>query len=424
MVQNNMAEATVPSEIADFVSLLVDHELKESKAIAIAKFISRTGSPKVFEEPAELAEFLARYPRDLAPIQRRRVLEEHFATRGVKVPEELLTRTGLHPKDALQAQKEEERKRKIASGALWTVALNDKGLPSVRMIKDASEPGTTLEEATKAAKQIGKEVGGEEALVSYNESLGKHMPNFKSDFVKQHPAAAWAVAKQMDKAMAEGDTIDPMDSFIDQMTKIESMKELVGGRTEARGGTVSEIIAAAKELRSLAGDGEAGALKELRAEMTKLREDQHQAELKRRDEQNAGLVTVIQEYRGEIIKLRDEIEKNKMATGRTAYDLLGDLVQKVPNRDDVRAMVMEIAGKGPKLLTRGIGERERMLEGMAVNIEQAAELRNVEDWWFGLGGEPTIYRTPTPAQKLPPLKEPSPIKEPPAQEPSAPTVYE
>lgn len=414
MVENNASEATVPSEIADFVSLLVDHELKESKAIAIAKFISKTGSPEVFEKPEELAGFLNRYPRDLAPVQRRRVLEQWFSERGVTVPEELLTKTSLHPKDALQAQKEEERKRKIASGALWTVALSEKGLPSVRMIRDASEPGTSLEEATKAARQIGKEVGGAEALVSYNESLGKHMPNFKSDFVKQHPGAAWAVAKQMDKAMAEGETIDPMDSFIDQMAKIESMKELVGGRPEARGGTMAEAIAAVKELRSLAGDsGEAGALKELRAEITKLREDHYQSELKRRDEQNVELLSVIQGYRGEVIRLRDEMEKNRMATGRTAYDLLGDLVEKVPSREDVKTMVMEALGKGPKLLTRGAGERERMLEGMAANIEQAAELRSIEDWWFKLGGEPTIYKTPTPAKK------PSP-----AQEPPAPLIYE
>lgn len=407
MVEENKPEAAIPDEIRDFVSLLVDHELRLTKAIAIGKFISKTGSPAVFESPGELAEFLARYPRDLAPVQRRRILEEHFATRGVKVDEELLTKTSLHPKDALRAQKDDERKKRIASGALWTVDVNDKGIPSIRMIKDTSEPGTTLAEAKSATKEIGKEFSAEEALVTYNESLHRHMPNFKSDFVKQHPGAAWAVAKQMDKAMAEGETIDPMDSFIDQMTKIESMKELVGGRTEARGGTVSEVIAAAKELRSMADEGgETGALKELRDEVAKLREDQHQAELKRRDEQNAELLSVTQGYRGEVVRLRDEIEKNRMATGRTAYDLLGDLVEKVPSREDVKAMVMEVAGKGPKLLTRGTAERERVLEGMASNIEQAAELRSIEDWWFKLGGEPTIYTAPTPAKKPSPAQEP------------------
>ncbi len=387
MVENK-SETTVPDEIKDFVGLLVDHEVKESKAISIGKFISKTGSPKVFEEPEELAGFLNRYPRDLAPVQRRRILEQWFAEKGLSVPEELLTKTGLHPKDALQAQKDEERKRKVSEGTLWTVIVDDRGLPSIRMIKDASEPGTTLAEAKAAAKEIGKEVGGDEALVTYNESLGKHMPNFKSDFVKLHPAAAWAVAKQMDKAMVEGEQVDPMDEFIDQMTKIESMRELVGGRREpeGKGSTVSEIIAGMKALKDMTGDGgETGALKELRAEMTKLREDQHQAELKRRDEQNAGLVTVIQEYRSEIVKLRDEIEKNKMTTGRTAYDLLGDLVEKVPNREDVKAMVMEAVGKGPKLLTRGTGERAEVLEGMAANIEFAAELKGIEDWWFKLG---------------------------------------
>jgi len=405
MVEDKRQE--IPDEIKDFVELLKDHEIKEPKAISIGKFISRTGSSEVFEQPEELAEFLARYPRDLAPVQRRRILEQWFAEKGISVPEELLIKTSLHPKDVDKAQKDEERKKKVTEGTVWTVGVDDKGIPGVRMIKDASEPGTTLEEATKAAKQIGRDYAGEEALVTYNESLGKHMPNFKSDFVKQHPGAAWAVARQMDQAMAAGEPIDPMDAFIDQMTKIESMKELVGGGRkeppEAKGSTITEIVSAVKSLKDMAGEGkglpewlsdpvafqttiqqlapkgEGDALKELREEITKLRDDQHQAELKRRDEQIADLTTVVQGYRGEVLKLRDEIEKNKMATGRTAYDLLGDLVQKVPNREDVRAMVMEAVGKGPKLLPRGTGEREQVLEGMATRIEEAAEVKKFED---------------------------------------------
>lgn len=401
----------IPDEIKDFVELLKDHEVKESKAISIGKFISRTGSSGVFEQPEELAEFLARYPRDLAPVQRRRILEQWFAEKGVSVPEELLTKTALHPKEVEKVQKEEEKKKKVAEGTVWTVDVDDKGMPKIRMIKEASEPGTTLEEATKAAKQIAKEYGGEEALVTFNETLGKHMPNFKSDFVKQHPAAAWAVARQMDQAMAAGEPIDPMDTFMDQMAKIESMKELVGvGRKEPEAkGTITEIVSAVKELRDMAGEGkelpewmrdpvafqttiqaltpkgETEALKEVREELTKLREDQHQAELKRRDEQIAGLTGAVQEYRGEVSKLREDLEKSKQITGKTAYDLLGDLVQKVPDKEDLRQMVTEVVSKAPKVLPRGAGEREKVLEGMATEIEQAAEVKSIEDSWFRLG---------------------------------------
>ncbi|GAI26012.1 unnamed protein product, partial [marine sediment metagenome] len=282
---------------------------------------------------------------DLAPVQRRRILEHWFAQRGIAVAEELLTRTGMHPKETEKLLKEDEKKKRVAEGNLWTVDVSDTGIPRVRMIKDAAEPGTTLAEATSAAKEIGKDYAGGEALVTFNESLGRHMPNFKSDFVKQHPGAAWAVAKQMDQAMAEGTPIDPMDTFIDQMTKVESMKELVGAgaKVPQPTGTLTDIVSAVKEIRTMAGgegklpewlsdpvafqktiqslvpSGDSEVLKELRDEMAKVREDLHQSELKHKDEQIATLSSDMQGYRNEVSSLRAEMERNKAATGKTAY---------------------------------------------------------------------------------------------------------
>jgi len=404
-------ETVIPDEIKDFVELLKDHEVKEGKAISIGKFISRTGSSEVFEQPEELANFLARYPRDLAPVQRRRILEQWFAEKGVSVPEELLTKTAMHPKDLDKAQKDEEKKKKVDEGTVWTVEVDDKGMPKIRMIKEAGEPGTTLEEATKAAKQIAKEFGGEESVVVYNESLGKHMPNFKSDFVKNNLGVAWAAARQMDQAVATGEPIDPMDTFLEQMAKIESMKELVGaGRKEPETkGTVGEIISAIKELRTMSSEGkempewmrdpvlfqktvqelvpkgDTDTLKEVRDELTQMRGALHESELKHKDEQIGTLAEAIRSYRNEVSTLKSDMEKSKQITGRSAYDLLGDLITKVPDKEDIRQMVTEAVGKVPKLVPRGAADRGRTLEAAATSIEAAAEVKTFADDWFRLG---------------------------------------
>ncbi|GAH92354.1 unnamed protein product, partial [marine sediment metagenome] len=187
------------------------------------------------------------------------------------------------------------------------------------------------------------------------------------------------------RAHESGTPVDPLEALSQAAMKMKVFREALGGGTAELPEWMRDPLQFQKTIQELSPKGDNEALKELKDELIKLREDQHQAELKRRDEQNASLVALIQEYRGENVKLRDELEKNKMATGRTAYDLLGDLVEKVPSREDVKAMVMEAVGKGPKLLTRGTGERAEVLEGMAANIEFAAELKAIEDFWFKLG---------------------------------------
>lgn len=187
------------------------------------------------------------------------------------------------------------------------------------------------------------------------------------------------------KAQERGEPVEPLEALAQAAERMKVFKEALGGGGAELPEWMRDPLQFQKTIQELSPKGDNEALKELKDELTRLREDQHQAELKRRDEHITDLTTVVQGYRGEVLKLRDEIEKNRMATGRTAYDLLGDLVQKVPDRDDVRAMVMEAVGKGPKLLPRGTGERERVLEGMATNIEFAAEVKKFEDSWFKLG---------------------------------------
>lgn len=411
MTTNDKTEVPIVQE--EFANFLRKYKVSKGGEMCdtIAENIGETGGADVFEDPEVLAKGLGSWSEYIGAPLRKQILQHWFAKKHIEVPPEALETAGVTAKTEATTKKKIEAQKKVVEGTVWTVEVDDKGMPKIRMIKEAGEPGTTLEEATKAAKQIAKEFGGEESVVVYNESLGKHLPNFKSDFVKNNLGVAWAAAKQMDQAVAAGEPIDPMDTFLEQMGKIEEMKVLVGaGRKEPEAkGSIGELVSAIKELRTMSGEGkempewmrdpfkfqeliqklvpkgDTDTLKEVRSELTQMREALHESELKHKDEQIADMATAMQGYRSEVSKLRDDIEKNKMITGRSAYDLIGDLINKVPDKEDIRHMVTEAVGKGPKLLPRGATERGRVLEAAATSIEAAAEVKAFADDWFRLG---------------------------------------
>lgn len=251
------SEKEVPDAVKDFELLLQDYGIK--KAPIIAKNIAETGGSNVFDSPADMARRLAKWPREIAPVYRQSILEHWFKSRGVTVPQELLEEVGIPDGLREEKAKKKAQEKKMAEGAVWKVDIDDSGMPKIRMIKDESEPGITLSEAKTAAKEIGKE--REEPIVSYDEAQAKHIPNFKSPFVRQNLAAAWATARQMDRAQAEGEAADPIDIWIDQQTKIAQLKEAMGVSTETKDkSTVGEIVSALKDLQDMAKEGKVGEL--------------------------------------------------------------------------------------------------------------------------------------------------------------------
>jgi len=251
------SEKEVPDAVKDFELLLQDYGIK--KAPIIAKNIAGTGGPNVFDKPEDMAKRLAKWPREIAPVYRQSILEHWFKSRGVTVPQELLEEVGTPEGLREEKAKKKAQEKKVAEGAVWKVDIDESGMPKIRMIKDESEPGITLSEAKTAAKEIGRE--REEPIVSYDEAQGKHIPNFKSPFVRQNLAAAWATARQMDRAMAEGEAADPIDIWIEQQTKIAQLKEPMGVSPEAKDkGTVGELVSALKDLQEMAKEGKVSEL--------------------------------------------------------------------------------------------------------------------------------------------------------------------
>jgi len=132
------------------------------------------------------------------------------------------------------------------------------------------------------------------------------------------------------------------------------------------------------------GPKEPEALKELQQQVNKLRQDLHEAELKRRDEEIANLRSAVQSYRQEVDSLRTQLEKNRQETGQTTATLLTKLVDKLPDKGDIKTVAMEIVGKLPGHPPRWGRAREGEIGELAEEMESEASLREAEDWIFNL----------------------------------------
>jgi hypothetical protein len=208
-------------------------------------------------------------------------------------------------------------------------------MPRIRMIKDETEPGVTLDVAKAAAKDIGSK--DNEPIVIYNDTLGKHMPNFQSDFVKQNLSAAWATARVMDKSMVEGEESDPMDIWLDQQAKMAQMKEILGVAPETgqKGGTLNELVEALRALKEMmpatpAPNTESETTKqeiaELKSTIATLTENIHKQEIETLKQQ---MVAISETSKKQVEDLLSKIENIKaQPVGRTEMDVISDIASQ------------------------------------------------------------------------------------------------
>lgn len=401
-------EKKVPDAVEDFAALLKDYGVKEAKADTIAKYIGDTGQPDVFDDPEVLMEKLVKWPRELSPLARATILEHWGAQRGFTISPELLKKAEAPTE---KREKEEEAKRKVEEGRFWFVEKDAKGVPDLRPAKK-DETAMTMSEATEAMRRMTKP---EEPITVWNEQLQRHMPNWNSDFVNKHPAAAWATAKEQDKAMAAGEERDPFEVMTEQMARFEAMKEVVGGKPPAppEKSTVGELIEGLIKLDELRGgktttpewmsdplkfidtmdkvvekrmpkadEGAKEELKTLRQDFADLKEQLRKAELAERDKMIATLSKKLDD-------LTERVEHPLSTTGKTAYDLMESLINmakdKLPDKSDVRAIPGEIARamkETERFIPRTQEQSEQELEGMATRLEGEKELIELENWWF------------------------------------------
>lgn len=398
-----------PDEREQFKQVLRQHRVRDDQAENIASYIAESSEGAVFEDPEALADKLGEFHDILDAVRRRRIVSHWFSKKGVEVPEEVLR--GIVPeKQRAGAEREKELKRGIGEGRLWFVDTDKRGVPTLRPAKK-DEPVMTLQEAQDAIRFMG---GEEEAIVVFSDEQGRHVPNWKSDFVKKNPAAAWAAARAQDMAMASGEEQDPFKRMIDEMAKIEMLKTAIGGGTAvgALPSTVAEIFQGIRELDELRGGRTSGPewasdpmqflqtiqlvvqqmtpkvdstaserIKMLEERLDAEREERRKAELARVAEQNVSLMNRVRD-------LEDEANKPRTATGATAADILGRLVDKIPGPGEVQKGFTEVARvieRGQQVTPRTLDQRREDLDSMEQNLTEDNELTKFENYWrFGV----------------------------------------
>ena len=399
-------EATVPDVTQDFRVLLQAYGLKEPKAQTIAKYIADTGQPDIFDDPEALAEKLAKWPRDITPVTRATVLEHWGAQRGIHIPKELLKR--IEAPDS-EREKTAEGLARVQGGRLWSVDEDARGRPKLRLARKDETP-LTLTEATGAMRQMGVD---DEAPVVYNEQTGRHEPNWKSDFSKRFPQAAWLAAREQDRASAIGEEVDPFQQMMDQIAKTEMLKTAVGGGSAAVApqSTVGEIIQGMRELREMEGGRASGPewtsdpvqfmqvidaaverrmpkadaaaaeqVKDLRDEVKNLTEALRKAEMAKWEQQVTTLTNTVKE-------LQEDMNKPRAAAGAGAADIILRGIDKMPDRSDFRAGFTELARaleRGQQVNPRTPEQRREDLDSMEQNLTEDNELTKFENYWrFG-----------------------------------------
>ena len=414
-----MNKIEVPILQQEFAEHLAKYRVKGEMVNTIAENIAEVGGATIFEDPELLNQKLASWSQYIAASLRKQILDHWFAKKGIPVDEETAQKFALTMTETRKAAKKAERKKKATEGEVWVVKVDDKSMPRIMMAGE-NEQGVTLEEAKRAIREIRKEYGAEESLVIYDERLGRHTPNFKSDFVRQNPMVGWAAAKQMDKAIAEGAELDPIDTFVELMARAEQLREAVGGKKDAEPkGTIGEIIQGVKDLQSMTKGGEGDGLRielaELRKSLDDMREQRHREQVEAQQRQ----IAVLADKMGELTDL--VIDLKRPVTGRTEMDILHEVATESFSlakteltglRRDIKEAVMGGALPAPKTPQ----EREDRTAKLRQGIKRDREIEEIgRRLYFGEGREPEKPEPPPP-ELSPELPQPP--------EPKAPTAFE
>ncbi len=211
------------------------------------------------------------------------------------------------------------------------------GSPRIRMAKPG-ETALTMKEATDFVRQLRDQTGkSSEPVVLFNEALGRHMPNSASQWVQQNITAAWATAKEYDRAMQANEAPpDAIDTMVEQMSKVEAFRGVITpGGIPAGGhqpGGVLEVVQALKEMsggRPAWMEDPMVFMQTMKAMNPEPRTDPMVEILK---EQNQALREQGQALIGQVNQLRDMVTQNQFDALKQQNQALAQAIQELKTR--------------------------------------------------------------------------------------------
>jgi hypothetical protein len=398
-----------PNPAEDFASIMLTYHVPQGDVEAIIKYLNDTGSDNVYFDVPELIGKLMKFPRQVAPVIRRQVMDHWIAINKIippedydkiveTIPEEYRKVTGKekytvddvgnilvasNDANALtysEAEKLAERRKKdnkTSENKPGPKYVYDPDTKAVRMARDG-EQGGTMEEA-KELKRMADESNKKEAESPFMQTEDGQWALVPGARLSTLEMMTW---QSMQKAAAAGQLVDPITAMIDSAEKFKSIRDLFGG-----GGGIPDWMKDPVQFRKMmapenSGDNEA--VKALTAEVQKLREDQHATELRQRDEQLKNLTTKAESDKTELLQKIEDLKRDQHTTGSGAIDVIRDGFNKLPDKSDIKSMFHDVVTNPPALPRMPPTDRSKVLEVAADKLETAGEVKKVADALFNL----------------------------------------
>lgn len=399
-------ERVTPDVEADFVGILKDYGVAEKAAKTVTKHIAETGTADVFEDPKQLLEKLAKFPRQIPPVTRKNILDHWTASRHIPIPEGFEEEADL-PAEVLKAQKgkattPEKYSVDAQTGAIKAASTTDKAL--------------TWDEAEKLSKEIKRDLEGsskETPFIMGEQGVWTLNPKGKIGI------GEFAVFQMYQESLRRGEPIDPVEELTKREEQSARLKEAMGVKPGGENTEVTTLDKLDKLGMLKKGEGEGGLLTTLDSLglLKKPGEEGSQLELldkldslgmlKKPGEGDAGsqnisaLQTEVKELKvalqkqemdtlknsvvslsNQITELRKEIANGGRLEGR--YALLEKTISTIDSqltgiRSDAKPLLSAIGGGGGGPAKRSPEERAKISKGLKEAVALEQEAKSLED---------------------------------------------
>jgi len=401
-------ERVTPDVEADFLGLLKDYGVAEKAAKILTKHIAETGTADVFEDPKQLLEKLAKFPRQIPPVTRRNILDHWTASRHIPIPEGFEEEADL-PAEVLKAQKgkgttPEKYSVDTDTGAIKVASTTDKAL--------------TWDEAEKLSNDVAaraKREGSDEPIFVLGET-GTWTLNPKAKM----GTTEFAVFQMYQDSLRKGEPIDPVEELTRREEQMARLKEAMGVKPggedneitildkldrlgmlkkgEVEGGLLAQLdslgllrkpgeegrssqldmltqLNQLGLLKTPGGEGEGSRITALMEDIKNLRESLQKQEVDNLKSMVGSLSTSLSE-------MRKEIANGGRLEGR--YALMEKTIATIDNqlsgiRSDAKPLLAAIGGGGGESKKKSPEEKAKISKGLKEAVAQEKEAKELED---------------------------------------------